>query len=282
MSVRKDGKVSKKRIYMGADLNKKELARAEKEADRELGILNSLLTSEDIETLDSIKKKYSQEPDMTWENRYEVFTTLFTHNSTAIEGNTLSLHETGSLLFEDITPSGKEMREINEIIGHKKAFDYMLEYDGDITREFILDLHRFTMKGTISPEYESQIGHYRTVQVYIRGVDWTPPGPEDVQNDMAELLTWYSKNKDKVHSLVTAIYFHVGFEILHPFIDGNGRVGRLLINFILHKNGYPMVNIPNKGKNRYYDALEKAQMDGDLRPFIDLMIGLMEKSDVRF
>ncbi|MCK5398293.1 MAG: Fic family protein, partial [Thermoplasmata archaeon] len=73
-----------------------------------------------------------------------------------------------------------------------------------------------------------------------------------------------------------------GFEIVHPFIDGNGRVGRILMNFILHKNGYPMVNIPNKEKNRYYKALQEAQMEGNLRPFIDMMLELMKESDLMF
>jgi Fic family protein len=77
-----------------------------------------------------------------------------------------------------------------------------------------------------------------------------------------------------------AAYFHTAFERIHPFIDGNGRVGRLLMNFILHKNGYPMINIPNKIKRRYYSALEKAHLEGDLRPFIELLIYVLKNSQV--
>lgn len=281
-SVRDGDRVTKKRIYLGSNLSKEELSKAELDADRELGILASLLTDEDIELLESIKQKYANEPNITKSNRYEAFITLFTHDSTSIEGNTLTLQETGSLLFDDATPTGKAMREINEVIGHKNAFDFMLEYDGDITRKFILELHSLTMRDAVDEKYKNQVGSYRKVQVFIRGVNWTPPSPEDVPNDMKDLLIWYSKNKDKVHPLVTAIYFHIGFEIVHPFIDGNGRVGRLLLNFILHKNGYPMVNIPNKEKNRYYKALQEAQMKGNLRPFIDMVLELMKKSDLLF
>ncbi|MCK5398099.1 MAG: Fic family protein, partial [Thermoplasmata archaeon] len=197
-------------------------------------------------------------------------------------GNTLTLQEAGSLLFDDATPTGKTVREINEVIGHKNAFDFMLDYEKDISRKFICELHSLTMKDTIDEKYNEQIGRYRKVQVFIRGTDWTPSAPEDVQNDMRDLLIWYSKNKEKIHPLVTAIYFHVGFEIVHPFIDGNGRVGRLLMNFILHKNNYPMVNIPNKEKNRYYKALQDAQLEGNLRPFIDMMLELMKESDLLF
>ncbi len=282
ISVREKNKVTKKRIFMGTNLSKNELKKAELEADRELGILESLLTTEEIEALNLIRKKYTQEPEITKENRYETFTTLFTHDSTSIEGNTLSLQEAGSLLFEDITPKGKAVREINEIIGHRKAFDFMLSHEDDISRKFIYQLHSMVMKDTISPEFKEQIGNYRNVQVFIRGLDWTPPNPKDVPSDMKTLLTWYSKNKDNVHPLITAIYFHVGFEVIHPFIDGNGRVGRLLLNFILHKNGFPMVNIPNKEKHEYYRVLQDAQMEGNLRPFIDFLIKLMKESDLMF
>ncbi|MCK5309882.1 MAG: Fic family protein [Thermoplasmata archaeon] len=281
-SVRDGKKVTKKRIFLGTDLSEEELAKAELDADRELGILDSLLSDEDIALLDSIKQKYAQEPEITKNNRYETFITLFTHDSTSIEGNTLTLQEAGSLLFDDASPTGKTLREINEIIGHKKAFDFMLDYDEGISRKFICELHSLTMKDTTDEKYMNQIGSYRTVQVFIRGLDWTPPPPKEVQNYMRDLLTWYSKNKKKAHPLVAAIYFHVGFEIVHPFIDGNGRVGRILMNFILHKNGYPMVNIPNKEKNRYYKALQEAQMEGNLRPFIDMMLELMKESDLMF
>ena len=281
-SVRNGEKVSKKRIYLGNGLSKKELAEAEKDADRELGVLDSLLTAEDIKILDKIKKKYAKEPKITSDNRYEAFTSLFTHDSTAIEGNTLTLQETASLLFDEIVPSQRALREINEVLNHKKAFDFILGYDEDITKRFICDLHKLVIKDTLSEELEAQIGRYRTVQVYIRGLDWIPPGPKDVPEDMKNLLTWYSKNKSKLHPLVVAIYFHVGFETVHPFVDGNGRVGRLLLNFILHKNEYPMVNIPNVERYRYYEALREAQVEGNLRPFIDFLIELLKESKIFF
>lgn len=276
MSVRKDGKVSKRRIFLGTDLDDEKLAAVEIEADMELGVLEALLTEDEVTFLEKVKEEHAREPEITADNRYEAFATLFTHDSTAIEGNTLTLQETGSLLFEDITPAGKTFRDISEVMGHKNAFDHMLEHDGSITRDFIYRLHAMVMKDTLSPKFKEQIGNYRTVQVYIRGVEWTPPSPEDVPGEMAILLSWYTKSKQKVHPVVAAIYFHVGFEIVHPFIDGNGRVGRLLLNFILHREGFPMVNIPNARKHRYYDVLARAQVDGDLRPFIGFVLELFE------
>jgi Fic family protein len=138
------------------------------------------------------------------------------------------------------------------------------------------------VKDTLDPDLEDQIGRYREHQVYIGGVEWVPAPPEQVPNDMRNLLSWYTRNKKKLHPLVVATYFHVGFELVHPFVDGNGRVGRLLLNFILHKNGYPMVNIPNIQKNRYYSVLNEGQVEGNLRPILEFIIELLEENKVPF
>jgi len=281
-SVRKDGKVKKKRVYLGKDLDKNTLKRAEKEADRELYILSGLLSDEEITELEMLKQRYRETPEASRKNRYEAFVSRFTHDSTAIEGNTLTLQETAGLLFEDLTPSSKDLREIHEVINHRETFDMLLSFEGDISKEFVLKLHEAVVRNTLSEGISDQIGRYRTVQVYIRGVEWMPPSPKDVPGDMKELFRWYTNNRNRLHPLVQAAYCHTGFETIHPFVDGNGRVGRLLLNFILHKNGFPMVNIPNSRKLEYYDCLEKAQTEGDLRPFVSLIYDLMMGSELLF
>jgi len=280
-SVREGNKVKKERRYLGVDLNKKDLFKKEKEADRELIALTNLLTEKELKVLEKIKKDFAKEPQETLENRYESFCALFTHDSTAIEGNTFTLQETANLLFERIVPA-KSLREVNEVLNHKKAFDYILEHPEDITKEFILKLHELVIRDTLKPQLKEQIGKYRTVQVYIRGAEWLPPKPKDISNEIKNLLSWYSKNKKKTHPLIIASYFHAGFETIHPFIDGNGRVGRLLINFILHKNKYPMVNIPNSLKQKYYKALEESQIKGNLRPLVELLFDILKKNKLRF
>jgi len=280
-SVRKGKKVNKKRVYIGSNLNKKELFKREKDADKELMLLSSLLTEEDLKILKKVQKEYLSQPKGNLENRYETFCSLFTHDSTNIEGNTFTLQETSQLLFENITPR-KFLREINEIINHREAFDYILKTKEDISRNLILKLHGLVVKNTLKPELEEQVGKYRKIQVYIRGAKWIPPKASNVPKYMATLISWHSKNKKKLHPLILAAYFHSVFESIHPFIDGNGRVGRLLINFILHKNKYPMINIPNKRKYKYYDVLKISQMKGDLVPFIDFLIRLLKEEKVRF
>ncbi|OIO41649.1 hypothetical protein AUJ62_02275 [Candidatus Pacearchaeota archaeon CG1_02_32_21] len=230
-----------------------------------------------MKELENIKEKYKKQPKKSFENRYEVFTSDFTYNSTAIEGNTLTLQETAQLLFEGITPR-KSMREINEVLNHKKAFDFILSYNGDVTKEFICNLHKIVVKDTLKEELKTQIGCFRNLQVYIRGTDWLPPKPEDVPKEIKSLLFWYSKNKEKLHPLIVSAYFHAGFETVHPFVDGNGRTGRLLMNFILHKNNLPMINIPNSIKHKYYEALESAQIRGNLKPLVKLLFEILKNS----
>ena len=281
ISKRNGKSVGKQRKYLGSDLSPEELRRAEREADRDLGVLDAMLTDQEIGFLDGLKERFSRQPPSTFENRYEAFISQFTHDSTAIEGNTLTLQETANLLFDEIAPQ-KGMREVNEVLNHKRAFDHLLGYEGDIDKGFILDLHRLVISDTLEDRLEDQVGRYRKVQVFIRGVEWVPAAPEDVPADMTALMAWYSKNRERVHPLVLAIYFHVGFETVHPFVDGNGRVGRLLMNFILMRNEYPMVNIPNTVRDRYYTVLGRAQVEGDLRPFIEFVLGLWKESELLF
>lgn len=279
-NFREEEKVKKQRVYLGADLEKEGLRKKELEADKSLNILNVVLSEEDIEFLDKIKRDFSNEPKENYENRYEAFCSLFTHDSTGIEGNTLTLEETSFLLFEGIVPKEKSLREIYEALNHKKAFDYILNYSGDMTRDFILKLHELVVANTLRQDLVFQIGKYRRVQVFVgRSI---PPKPQDVPDKMAGLLRWYSSNKSKLYPLVVASYFHTEFEKIHPFVDGNGRVGRLLMNFILHKNKFPMINIPKKKRFRYYEVLQDAQYKNNIRPFVKFLISILKKSKLKF
>jgi len=280
-SVREGKKVKKKRVYLGIDLDKKKLLEEEEKADKELQLLSTLLTTEEKNQLEKIKKDYLSQPRGTEENRYEFFVSLFTYDSTNIEGNTFTLQETSQLLFENITPR-KSLREINEVVNHKKAFDYLLDIKEDISKELIFKVHKLVVQSTLKPELEGQTGKYRTLQIYIRGADWLPPKPAEVPKEMSYLFSWYSKNKKKLHPLILAAYFHSAFETIHPFVDGNGRVGRLLMNLILHKNKYPMINIPSKEKYKYYKTLKASQLKGDLRPLVKFLFDLLKKEKISF
>ncbi len=279
-SIKIKGKVGKKKVYMGVDLLPEELSKKEREADKELGILLAVLEKEELDFLETIKREFSKEPKENFENRYEVFCSVFTYDSTGIEGNTLTSLETSFLLFEGIVPNNKDLREINETLNHKKAFDYMLSYKNDITKDFIFELHRLVVNNTLRQDLIPQIGRYRTVQVFI-GTS-LPPKPSDVPEKMANLLKWYANNREKLNPLVIASYFHAEFEKIHPFVDGNGRVGRLLMNFILHRNKFPMINIPKIKRGKYYEVLREAQYKNNLRPFLELLMSILKKESLRF
>jgi len=280
LSVREGSKVKKKRKYLGANLGEKKIKELEEKADKDLNLLSKLLKKDEIKELEKIKKDYINLPEENKENRYEAFISLFTYDSTNIEGNTLTLQETSQLLFDKVAPR-KSLREINEALNHKKAFDYMIK-EKNISKELILNLHKLVVQDTLKSELNDQIGKYRKMQVYIRGVDWLPPKPKEVPKEMKSLHSWYSKNKDKLHPLVLATYFHSGFETIHPFVDGNGRVGRLLMNLILHKNNFPMINIPNNKKYKYYETLEQSQVNGNLRPLLRFLFDLLKKEKILF
>ena len=180
-----------------------------------------------------------------------------------------------------VTPR-KSLREINEVINHKEAFDFILEYKKNISKEFILRIHEIAAKNTLKPELKGQIGKYRTLQVYIQRVDRLPKKPEKVPKEMGSLLSWYAKNKKDIPPLVLSTYFHSAFETIHPFVYENERVGRLLMNFILRKNKYHMINIPSKKKHIYYSALESSKIKGDLKPLIKFLFDLLNEEGIKF
>ncbi len=279
-SIRNGNEVRKERIYLGVNLIKETLRKKEREADKKLNIFDVLLTKNEEIFLREIKKDFSKEPKENYENRYETFCSLFAYDSTGIEGNTMTFSETSYLLFEGIVPRAKSLREVHEVLNHKKAFDYMLKYKGKLTKQFILNLHTLIVANTLREDLVSQIGKYRNVQVFIgRSV---PPKPHEVPKKMGTLLRWYSRNKKILHPIILASYLHTEFEKIHPFVDGNGRVGRLLMNFILRKNKYPMINIPKKRKLKYYEVLQNAQYKENLGAFARYLISILKKDKLRF
>lgn len=160
----------------------------------------------------------------------------FTYHTNAIEGSTVNLLETLTILFEGVTPPGKTMREVREVENHRMAFDYAMAYRGDVSKAFVCKLYRIMTSRILGP-WES--GAFRRVQVFIRGSDIVTPSPEEVEGRFKELMLWYRGNKRKYNPVVVTAHVHTAFEGIHPFVDYNGRVGRLLLNFILMKRGFP-------------------------------------------
>lgn len=188
----------------------------------------------------------------------------YTYESNKIEGNTLTLQETDLVVNEGLTISGKSMREHLEAINHQEAIDYvkdLVDKDHEIDERTILSIHNLILRG-INKEYA---GKYRNVQVMIKGSKHLPPQAYLVPKQMEDLLIWYYQNKSNLHPVVLAAEMHQRLVTIHPFIDGNGRTSRLLMNLILLQNGYVIANLKGDSNSRlsYYNALEKSQINNN-------------------
>jgi Fic family protein len=271
-------------VYAGAKPpTKQELSRynlaLKKRVDAYLKATDPLLRMiqpQDEKALEDVRKAYrkllAQSPTVK-EKYYEWFVTTYTYDSNAIEGSSLTLRETSAVLFEGIAPTGRPLRDIRAAENHKEAYDWMIRYKGDLSKQFILRLHKILTDGILEP---NESGRIRKVQVYIRGAREIPPRPEDVEPRLAALLKWYKRNKKRYHPAVVASYFHGAYEGIHPFVDFNGRSGRLLLNFILMKNRFPPIDIRNKYRLKYYSAIAAA-VAGDIKPLIRLVVGYLKE-----
>jgi Fic family protein/DNA-binding XRE family transcriptional regulator len=196
----------------------------------------------------------------------------YTFESNRIEGNTLTLKETDLVINEGLTISGKSMREHLEAINHKEAIEYvkyLVENKSSLNERELLTIHNLILRG-IDP---ANAGRYRNVQVMIKGSSHMPPAPYIVPKQMEDYFIWYETHKNKLHPVVLAAEMHERLVTIHPFIDGNGRTSRLVMNLILLKHGFVIANIKGDAKSRmaYYNALEKVQTGGDKNDFIELV-----------
>lgn len=196
---------------------------------------------------------------MNNENYLQDFITRSTYHSNGIEGSTLSYAETYALLFNDnsFKISGKEPREIYEAINHKKAL--MLLFEKLKNNNALDEKYIKTTNETINKDINDTNG-YRDVQVIIRGSEHLPPKPQDVNNLMMYFVYNYNNSNDDIYFKVAK--YHTEFERIHPFIDGNGRTGRLLINYEMLKNDYAPIVIPKEDRIKYFEYLRKEDIDG--------------------
>ena len=201
----------------------------------------------------------------------------YTFESNRIEGNTLTLRETDLVINEGLTISGKSMREHLEAINHVEAIGYikqLMERNFPLTEREVLSVHNLILRGII-PE---DAGRYRRVQVMIKGSSHMPPQPFIVPKEMEDYFIWFEENKSKLHPVILAAEMHERLVTIHPFIDGNGRTSRLVMNLILLQNGYVIANIKGDYESRmnYYQSLETAQTSGNKEDFL-LFIATIEK-----
>jgi Fic family protein len=216
------------------------------------------------------KKKLDQYrplPLFTIQRLHKDLRVMLTYNSNAIEGNTLSLAETQMVLEYGVTVNGHPLREFLEATNHAEAFDALTRLTNkQITGDTVLFLHRLVMD-----KIDDRAGELRTVQVHIRGAEFTPPSARDVPQYLQQWIRWLTSDDALRYEPVTrAAIAHHDFEAIHPFTDGNGRVGRLLLNLMLMQEGYPPALVLREWRVRYVQSLHSAHF-GDYTPLVDLV-----------
>ncbi len=288
-NIRIGRKWKKIRVYIGSGgLSKEELLELMEKKSKTLenkvqkyaksnDPMMNILSNSETEEIEKIRKTYASKlhkmDELSRKNYFDWFLATFTYNTNAIEGSTIKHREAAMILFEGMIPAGRTVREVKEVENHKEAFDIILSYKGDVNKSFILKLHKALFHNILG----ENAGVFRKVQVFVRGAEEIPPRPEDVERDFSNLIKWYKFGKKKYNPVIVASYMHCGFEGVHPFIDGNGRVGRLLLNFILMKNGLPPIDIKNKRRLEYYEAIRKS-LKGDLKPFVEIVMKYLKEN----
>jgi len=197
-------------------------------------------------------KEFQKLDTKTQKEILENFSIDYTYNTTSLEGNTITLEEAKNFFEKGKTPANRTLREIYDLQNTREVLFWLIDSKKVINHNLIIEIHKKLMNNI-----DERIG-YRTMdnRVFKSHFD-TSPGIY-VKTDMDLLLRWYNENKSKLHPIVLATIFHHKFEKIHPFMDGNGRTGRMLMNYILIRRGYPPIVIYKKNRDDYLDALGSA------------------------
>ena len=277
-SYREKKKVKKIRKYLGQNLIKAELEEAKNIAKQHiLKLLQELntkvflftLTKKQIEKLNNYKIKIMHFDQKEWQR----FTEEFVYNTNAIEGSTIQRDEVPEILHKQ-KPLGAEELETK---GVAKAVEYIKNAKEGLSIELMRKLHKICFEGS-----KSFAGQIRNVEVVIRNskgeILHQGVPVSQLQLALKEMIGWHDKNKNKFKPLVLAAIMHNQFEYIHPFQDGNGRVGRLLLNFILLKNKYPPININLEDRAEYYATLQEYQKNQNLKPTVEFLVKQYKKT----
>jgi Fic family protein len=260
-SYRWEGIPRKKELYLGAELPE--------DLTPSRALLERTIWSETwFRQFDLIRAEYQRRlravPRSVLEKESEDFVVEFTYDTNRIEGSTLSLEDTRLLLVKGITPSSKPVSDVEETRNHAKLIRRLAKSPEPVDLPRLLRWHRELFGGT-KPDIA---GRLRDFEVRIGASRHLPPSAVEVRPMLLELLRWTGRSRAKIHPVQLAAEFHFRFENIHPFGDGNGRIGRVAMNMILARQGFPMLNIRYKGRGGYYHALEESSVRADSRPFL--------------
>jgi len=279
-SYREGNKVNKIRKYLGKNLGEADLVEAKKRTEKLiLQILKELntevfsftLTKSKIKQLNNLNKNILvQHLDA---KEWEKFTQDFIYNTNAIEGSTVKRDEVPEILEKSKAENDEEI----ETKGVAKAVEYIKSSKEELSIGFIKKLHKLCFEGS-----KVFAGELRNVEVVIRDFkgEIIHQGfqSSQVKPALEDMAKWYEKNKSKFKPIVLAAIIHNQFEHIHPFQDGNGRIGRLLLNYILLSNNYPPINVLLEDRKEYYLALRKYSKEEEIKPMVEFLIKQYKKT----
>ena len=199
------------------------------------------------------------------------FDVEYAHNSTAIEGNTLSLIQTKVILEDGLSVGGKALREIYEVANHDRAFSYVKRAVAEgrlLDEEMLKDIHALLIENIMDG------GVYRNVEVRITGAGFRPPAPQEMFQQMRWFFADMPRQREKLNAIEWAAWTHAEFVRIHPFPDGNGRTARMLMNLQLLTEGFQPISIAKEERLAYYEALEAYAVRGELAPFAEMVAAL--------
>ena len=232
-----------------------------------------------IQKRDQYQKKRLSIPEYTLQTFEQAFEIEYTHHSTAIEGNTLTLMETKVLLEDGISIGGKQLRELYEVVNHQKAYQYVKQCIGQgmpLDENIVKDIHAMLMDHIFTG------GIYRDMDVYISGAQHTPPSPVQMYQQIKDFYSDLEWKGNQLNLIEFAAWTHAEFVRIHPFPDGNGRTSRLIMNYQLLANGFPAVSIAKEDRLEDFKTLETYAVEGNLTPFADMVAQLVEQQLDRY
>ncbi len=223
-----------------------------------------------LEMKERLHRSRNNLPQTALKSFEKSFDIEYTHNSTAIEGNTLTLIETKTILEDSISVGGKNIREIYEVINHNKAFSYVkecVEEQKPLSEGITKDIHAILMENIFTG------GIYRNCEVRITGARHRPPTPSEMYRQIKDFFANLTNHLD-LNPIELAAYTHAEFVKIHPFEDGNGRTSRLIMNYQLMINGFLPISIMKENRLVYFEALETYAVDSKFKPFADMIAEL--------
>jgi len=280
-SYREGQKVHKFRKYLGQDLTKQKLEErkliAEKLIIEEIHKYNTIndplhfeLSTKEIEKIRDLEKEIPLKITHLSEQDWKTFSSIFTYNTNSIEGSKLNQKEVNELLEKDKWPD-KSKEDIAEAYGVDESIRLIRSTKEHISMQLIKQIHKTVFRNSKPFAGKFRKKGEEVVVMDSKGNVVHEGAPQSrINHLLKELVGWYNKNSKKYPALILGAVIHNQFENVHPFRDGNGRVGRILLNNILIKNGLPPINIDFKNRIEYYHSLQAYELNKDLKPTIDL------------